>query len=145
MNQPALRTGSCICGAVAFETTGALKDVVYCHCTDCRKQAGQALAFTAAWKDQFRFTEERGLKWFQSSEHSRRGFCGECGSVLFFDTDGDEKLTITAGAFDGATGLASAAHIWVASKGDYYDINDGAAQHDHGGDKVPMPPRKSAG
>ena len=141
MNQPKTRTGSCLCGAVAFETTGGLKDVVHCHCTDCRKQAGQALAFTAAWKDQFCFTEERGLKWYRSSDSSRRGFCGECGSVLFFDTDGDEKISVAAGAFDGETGLVTAAHIWVDSKGDYYNINDGTPQLPRSGDKVPMPPR----
>jgi hypothetical protein len=33
---------------------------------------------------QFRLVEEGSLRWFQSSPQSRRGFCGQCGSSLFF-------------------------------------------------------------
>jgi hypothetical protein len=34
------KTGSCLCGAVAFEITGALRSVIACHCHQCRKQTG---------------------------------------------------------------------------------------------------------
>lgn len=135
------KTGACLCGAVKYSLNGPLKQVVGCHCTMCRKQTGHFLAFTAVWKDHFTLTEERGLKWYQSSENSRRGFCGKCGSVLFFDTDGDEKLTIAPGSIDGATGLEVAAHIFVADKGDYYALDDGCPQYDQGGDTVAMPAR----
>ncbi len=135
------KTGSCLCGAVKYTLTGPLKQVIGCHCTRCRKLTGHFLAFTAAWKEHFTLTEDRGLKWFRSSENSRRGFCGECGSVLFFDTDGDEKLSIAPGSIDGATGLEVAAHIFVADKGDYYALDDGGLQYPQGGDSVAMPPR----
>ncbi len=107
----------------------------------CRKQTSHFLAFTAAWNDHFKLTEERGLKWYRSSEHSRRGFCGECGSMLLFATDGDDKLSIAAGALDGATELKLVAHIFVAGKGDYYAHEDGCPQYAEGGDSVPMPPK----
>ena len=135
------KTGSCLCGAVKFLVDGPLKQVIGCHCTMCRKQTSHFLAFTAAWSDQFRLTENLGLKWYRSSEHSRRGFCSECGSVMFFATDGDEKTTIAAGSFDGDTDLDMAAHIFVAHKGDYYEITDGCPQHSEGGDNISMPPR----
>ncbi len=135
------KTGSCLCGAVKFHVDGPLKQVIGCHCTMCRKQTSHFLAFTAAWNDNFELTEERGLKWYRSSEHSRRGFCAECGSVLFFATDGDEKISIAAGSLDGSTNFNMAAHIFVADKGDYYAITDGCPQHAEGGDNVPMPPR----
>ena len=135
------KSGSCLCGAVKFEVNGPLKQVIGCHCTMCRKQTSHFLAFTAAWNDHFKLTEERSLKWYRSSEHSRRGFCGECGSMLFFATDGDDKLSIAAGALDGTTDLKLAAHIFVADKGDYYALEDGCPQYAEGGDKVPMPPK----
>lgn len=135
------KTGSCLCGAVQFTIKGPLKPVIGCHCTMCRKQTGHFLAFTAAWKDQFTLTQKRGLKWYRSSETSRRGFCEECGSVLFFDTDGDEKLSITPGSLDGDTDLIMAAHIFVADKGDYHTLDDGCPQYPQGGDSVEMPPR----
>ncbi len=135
------KTGSCLCGAVRYEVTGALKQVVSCHCTMCRKQTGHFLSCTSAWTDEFTLTSEDGLNWYRSSADSRRGFCAKCGSVLFFSTDGSDRISITAGTLDGPTGLDTAAHIFTADKGDYYALDDGASLHDQGGDTVPMPPK----
>ena len=140
---PSVKTGSCLCGAVRFEINGGLKQVVGCHCAMCRKQTGHFLATATAWLDEFTFTDETGLQWYRSSDHSRRGFCNKCGSVLFFATDGDGRISITAGSLDAPTGLSMAAHIFVANKGDYYTIDDGLEQYSQGGDKVPMPPRRA--
>ena len=60
------------------------------------------------------------MTWFQSSDTARRGFCGRCGSNLFWDGAG-ESLSIFAGSIDGATGLQIAGHIFCDFKGDYYD------------------------
>jgi hypothetical protein len=35
------------------------------------------------------------------------------------------------GAFDSPTGAKLAMHIFVADKGDYYDIGDGLPQNEH--------------
>lgn len=141
MTDQPIKTGACLCGAVKYEVSGPMKQVIGCHCSMCRRQTGHFLAFTAAWNDHFKLTEQRGLKWYRSSERSRRGFCAECGSVLFFATDGSEKISITAGTLDGATGLRLVAHIHTDDKGDYYALEDGTSQHPQGGDTVPMPPR----
>lgn len=138
-NTEDLKTGSCLCGAVSYQVSGPLKAVVGCHCSLCRKSTGHFLAFTAAWHRDFRITSDRGLKWYHASEGARRGFCGDCGATLFFETLGTDKISIAAGTFDGATGLATAAHIFVADKGDYYALDDGAPQFPQGGDNVPMP------
>lgn len=135
------KTGSCLCGAVRYEVNGPLKQVVACHCTMCRKQSGHHYATTSAWHDHFTLTEERGLKWYRSSDSSRRGFCAECGSVLFFETDGQGRIAIAAGTIDAPTGLHIAAHIYIDDKGDYYEITGDAPKHGQGGDSVPMPPK----
>lgn len=135
-------TGSCLCGAVRYEVNGPLSHVVACHCTMCRKQSGHHYATANAWHDHFSLTEERGLKWYRSSETSRRGFCADCGSVLFFETEGEGRVAIAAGTIDGPTGLHIAAHIFADDKGDYYDIGDDAPKHAQGGQSVPMPPRR---
>lgn len=132
-------TGGCLCGAVRYRVEGPMKQVVACHCKMCRVQTGHLLATTAAWDEQFQLTEQSGLKWYQSSPECRRGFCGDCGSVLFFDTMGDGKISITAGTLDDDTGLSIAAHIFVANKGGYYGIGDGVEEFSDGGDSVPMP------
>jgi hypothetical protein len=134
-------SGSCLCGAVAFRIDGPLAPIVSCHCGMCRKQTGSTFPCTTIWRDSLSFSAEPGLKWYRSSETSRRGFCGECGSVLFFEDIGSERISVLAGALDGPTGLHVAQHIYVADKPDWYEIADGAAQFAQDRDDVPMPPR----
>ena len=117
------RTGGCLCGAVRFETTGALRDVVVCHCAMCRKAHGHIGAYTAAARDALRFLEARGLKWYRSSGRARRGFCGDCGSTLFWDGEGRNTISIAAGSLDAPTGLATTLQIHTSSAGDYYAVD----------------------
>jgi hypothetical protein len=71
------------------------------------------------------------LTWFRSSEKAQRGFCSKCGSVLFWDPFGKDWTSVAMGAFDSPTGTRLAIHIYVAEKGDYYDIADGLPQNQH--------------
>jgi len=63
------------------------------------------MSATAAQDGDLKITEGRGLKWYRSSDTARRGFCGECGSTLFWKGDGKDYTAIAAGSLDGATGL----------------------------------------
>ena len=62
------------------------------------------------------------VSWFASSPTARRGFCGTCGSSLFWDGPGTH-LSIHAGSFDGDPGVRLAGHIFCADKGAYYDLD----------------------
>ena len=124
------RSGGCLCGAVRFEVAGPLREVLICHCKQCRTQHGHAAAFTGAPAEKFRFLEQRGLAWYRSSEKAERGFCRECGSSLFWRRSGGSTLSVTAGSIDEPTGLVSGAHLFTASKGDYYELpDDGVERH----------------
>lgn len=118
-----IATGGCLCGAVRYEVARPLRDVVVCHCAMCRKAHGHVGAYTAAPKSALRVIESRGLKWYASSPIARRGFCGECGSKLFWEADGRDTISIAAGTLDGATGLTTVLQIHVDSAGDYYEID----------------------
>lgn len=84
-------TGSCLCGAISFTVRGPLRPVIACHCVQCRKTSGHHVAATSAPRETI---EIRGLPvWYVSSEWARRGFCGTCGSNLFWD-GGGENLSI---------------------------------------------------
>ena len=98
-----------------------------CHCSQCRKQSGHFWASIDIPQTALTFTRDDGLRWFQSSERVRRGFCGTCGSNLFWDGPGSH-LSIFAGTIDGESGLTLAGHIYCADKGDYYQIADGLPQ-----------------
>ena len=114
-------SGGCYCGAVRYETKLPLTEVTYCHCSKCRRWHGHFGAYCAVEQAGFEITESKGLKWHQVSPTVRRGFCEICGSSLFFD-ETDRKMGICAGTLDAPTGLRSKAHIFVASKGDYYPL-----------------------
>jgi hypothetical protein len=116
-------TGSCLCGAVRYEVSGALRDVVVCHCEMCRKSHGHIGAYAAAPKGALHLIESRGLKWYRSSDIAQRGFCGECGGTLFWDGTGRDTISIAAGTLDGPTGLKTVVQIYVDDKGDYYDVD----------------------
>lgn len=131
-----MKTGSCLCGAVKYEVHGPLRTVVVCHCTQCRKQTGSVMHATAARDEYFRIVETRGLKWVRSSGMAQRGFCAECGSVLFWKGDGRDYTAITAGSLDGPTGLTTDGHIYCDDAGDYYEITGG---HYHAGQRAPVP------
>jgi hypothetical protein len=130
------QSGSCLCGAVKFTTSGDLRGVVYCHCSQCRKQTGHYLAATNARIADFAIDGEEALVWFRASQEASRGFCGTCGSVLFWKHDELDTISIAAGAFDRPSGLAGESHIFVADKGDYYDIADDLPQFERSSPSV---------
>jgi len=119
--------GSCLCGGVSFEISGALRPVVACHCGQCRKTSGHFWAATQVDDDQLRLKCDETLQWFRSSGTAKRGFCNACGSSLFWQMDGEGKTSIGAGVFE-TTDLETVKHIYVKDKGDYYDIADGLPQ-----------------
>ena len=121
-------TGSCLCGAVRFTATGKLRDVSLCHCGMCRKMHGHVGAYTNVQRAQLSFAEQRGLRWYRSSDIARRGFCGECGSTLFWERHGAETVSIAAGTLDAPTGLRTTLQIHVADAGDYYAVDPALPQ-----------------
>ena len=121
--------GSCLCGAVGFEVAGALSPPDACHCRQCRKQSGHYFASTDVPRAALSVTGVEHVLWYESSEKVRRGFCSRCGSSLFWDPVGKDVVGVAMGAFDGPTGTQLAIHIYVAEKGDYYEIADGLPQN----------------
>ena len=130
-----MHKGSCLCGAVRFEVSGELPGPDACHCRQCRKSSGHYFASCDVPKAALTVEGEDRLGWFQSSEKVRRGFCSVCGSSLFWDPVFRDWIGVAMGAFEGATGTHLAKHIFVADKGDYYEIRDGLPQ-----DLYPPPP-----
>lgn len=115
--------GSCACGGITLEVKGPLREVVACHCGQCRKQTGSYYMATNAPDSALSVKDENGLlRWYQSSQKAKRGFCSACGSALFWKHVDDDFTSILAGSIDGPTGLKIEKHIFVEDKGDFYDI-----------------------
>lgn len=120
--------GSCLCGAVSFTATGTARPPAACHCRQCRKQTGHHWASVQVMDDALSITGSPN--WYAASPHAKRGFCGTCGSFLFWKGKGDPDTGISLGAVDGPTGLRLERHIFTADKGDYYDIADSIRQEE---------------
>ena len=131
--------GGCVCGGVRYEVIGKLRDVIACHCEQCRRTSGHFVAATACRKSNFSLVHQDSLKWYSAVAGFRRGFCGECGSSLFFEEVGGERVSIAAGSLDKPQGLSIAAHIFVSEAGDYYAIDDGVPRSQRGEHVVSLP------
>ena len=126
-----LLKGSCNCGAVKFTLTQMPTKATACHCRQCRKQSGHYFASADLPKSAVKLSGAEHLNWYQSSAKVRRGFCSRCGSWLFWEPLFQEWTSVALGAIDGETGIKLERHIFVAYKGDYYNIADGLAQDEN--------------
>lgn len=100
MTTGATRSGGCQCGAVRYRTAGELGYPHICHCRMCQKAAGNYFMPLAS-VTRTDFTLTRGTpSWFQSSKLVRRGFCGQCGTPLFYDIFEADFINITLGSLD---------------------------------------------
>jgi hypothetical protein len=74
------------------------------------------------------------LRWIPSPEsesEAQRGFCGACGSSLFWDAPARDTVSIAAGTLDEPTGLRLLGHVYVSQVGDYYELpDDGLPRHE---------------
>ena len=120
--------GSCLCGAVRVDVTAPLAQPTACHCTQCRRQSGHYWACAEVPRSALAFEGGDNLRWYQASPGVRRGFCATCGSFLVWDPIGRDTLSVAMDAFAAPTGVRLARHIFVADKGDYYEIADALPQ-----------------
>lgn len=126
---------SCLCGAVAFSLPGPAGDVTACHCSQCRKLSGHYSASFDADEAGLTWRRKEGLAEYETPGRGRRGFCDLCGSSLWFRS-AEGEFSVEAGSVTGSTGGRLAEHIFVADKGDYYDIHDGLPRS---GGRGPLP------
>jgi hypothetical protein len=120
--------GSCLCGDIRFETQADPQGASMCHCGQCRKQSGGI--WSSAFVPETDLTITGPVSWFASSDTAKRGICPRCGSFLFWKANDEDTISFSLGSVDGPTGLTLSKHIFVADKGDYYEIADGVPQKD---------------
>ena len=79
-----VHAGTCFCGAVEVEVTGAPEAMGYCHCASCRSwSAGPVNAFTLWKPDNVKVTKGAELVGhFSKTAMSDRQFCTRCGGHL---------------------------------------------------------------
>lgn len=123
--------GSCLCKGVTYALRAPLRDSVACHCMQCRKTSGHYVSATQVDAGGLEIKNDDTLQWYRSSPEAERGFCNRCGSSLFWRHDADGgAVSVMSGTLDAPTGISTKKHIYVADKGDYYDISDNVPQEE---------------
>ncbi len=107
-------SGKCLCGAVSFQAEGVERAVHGCHCRMCRAWAGAPLL--AATVGRVTFSGEQHLVRYDSSDWGARGFCGRCGSNLFYHLKPADQYMLCMGAFDDQSRFELAGEIFVDHK-----------------------------
>ena len=76
--------GSCFCGAVKLEVTGAPEAMGYCHCASCRSWSGGPVNAFSLWKpDSVKVTAGADqVATFAKTPMSERKYCKKCGGHL---------------------------------------------------------------
>ena len=82
--------GSCFCGAVELEVTGAPEAMGYCHCQSCRSWSGAPVNAFSLWKPRAVqiVSGAEHVASYQKTEHSQRQYCTECGGHLLTNHPG---------------------------------------------------------
>ena len=119
-------TGSCHCKSIEFEITSEITGFKHCHCQSCRKIHGTVYGSSAlVEKAGFNLIKgESDLTRYESTPGKKRCFCKNCGSHVFayFDSD-PETIVLRMGLLDKMPDIKLEAHIWLADKPDWYDID----------------------
>ena len=113
--------GHCLCGAVRVRMTPPVPHVEACHCTMCRRWGGGAYLSLRGVPDPEIEGAEQIVR-YASSDWAERGFCGKCGTHLFYFYRPKQSYSFTAGLFDGADGFTLDEEIFIDEKPGYYDF-----------------------
>ncbi len=132
MGEPTLPiTGGCLCGAVCYESSEPPIRTTICHCHMCQKSTGSAFMVAVGFpRTTLQFTKGEP-KLYRSSPIKDKGFCANCGSLLF-----DQFLTPTGntapdmiwvylGTLDHPESVSIGAHTGVESQLPWVHFDDG--------------------
>ena len=121
--------GNCLCEQIEFTVNDNFVYAGYCHCSNCRRYSG-AIAIGGIQVDDLVITKGKmNIKKYSKSEQSISYFCRTCGSGLFVEKPDAGLIHMRYASLDETPTLMPQAHIYVASKADWYEINDNLPQY----------------
>ncbi|MDO8893333.1 MAG: GFA family protein [Sulfurimicrobium sp.] len=126
-------TGSCLCGSVRFEIEGAIRNIVCCHCSQCRKAQGSAFATNGIVKYSD-FTVLHGqdeLTAYESTPGQTKYFCKTCGSPIMSKlASRPDEVRVRLGTIESDIEERPMAHIFVTSKAEWEEISGDLPQYE---------------
>lgn len=126
-------TGGCLCGSVRFEIKGEIRNIVYCHCSQCRKAQGSAFATNGIVnaRDFKILSGANSLTGYESTPGQTKYFCKTCGSPILSKTESrPDQVRVRLGTIDSDILERPMAHIFVTSKANWEQITGDLPQYE---------------
>lgn len=117
--------GGCLCGAVRYEITGAVRNPCFCHCASCRRASGAPMVPWGTFARDSVHITHGALTEFRSSAGVWRGFCAYCGTALTYRNEArSADLDVTLATLDEPALIPPRMHVWVAERLPWVSIGD---------------------
>lgn len=109
-------TGGCQCGAIRYRSEAVMDNAHLCHCRMCQKAVGNLFAsLVAVPKDAFAWSRGTPASW-RSSANVERGFCGQCGTPLFYNDVTSDRISVTIGSLDNPANFRPVSHDGIEGR-----------------------------
>ena len=117
--------GHCSCREIQYDFTGDIIWVGHCHCADCRRQCGSAVAtFVSFSPKDFKFSKGTPRK-FKSSPGVSRTFCGNCGTPISYQAQTlPDEIHLHIGTLSDPEDFPAQSHVFSGEKLSWFEIND---------------------
>jgi len=125
MAEGSQQTGRCLCGKVTFTIARPVRHVAACHCSMCQRWTGGPM-MALHCEGPVRFEGEEHVRRYRSSDWAERGFCGNCGSSLFYFVLPEGPYIMSAGALDEKGDLDMQMEIFIDEKPGWYGFSGDA-------------------
>lgn len=113
------KTASCLCGATGITAKNVTHRVAACHCSTCRKWGGGPLMAVDCGAE-VALNGEENVSIFNSSKWAERGFCGRCGTHLFYRVKGSGQYILPVGLLGDDDGFVFDQQLFIDEKPSYY-------------------------
>lgn len=115
--------GACVCGAVTLTTQSASPNAGACHCGTCRTWGGGPYLSTSCGTDVV-FTGEEHISRYSSSNWAERGFCGLCGTHLFYRLKESGQHFVPCGVFGDTVPFELQRQVFIDEKPSFYTFSE---------------------
>lgn len=110
------REGQCLCGGVRYRLEVPVDHIGACHCQMCRRFSGGIELGIDIPEESVTWLKDDTLRVYSSSEWAERGFCGTCGSSLFYRLKSGGFFSLSAGTLDDISGLPLTTEVYIDHK-----------------------------
>ncbi|MFN3985236.1 MAG: GFA family protein [Rhodocyclaceae bacterium] len=113
--------GRCLCGAVTLSVVAKGEKIGACHCSMCRKWSGGPM-LAVECEDDVSIEGGEHLTVYASSDWAERGFCGTCGTHLFYRLRDGTHYAVPVGLLEDSPAWSFDSQIFIDEKPAYYSF-----------------------